>query len=74
MKCQEEERTTTPFSKHLSFYRPPPERKSKDANSVKRVRAKRTTDKNIDEQNQPVEDKEDAIGDQQVSYLCCVHL
>ena len=74
MKCQEEERKTTPFSEYLPFYRPPPERKSKDSNSVKRVRAKRTTDKNIDEQNQPVEEKEDAIDDQQVSYLCCVHL
>lgn len=54
----------------MSFYRPLPERKSKDANSVKRVRAKRSTNNDIDEQNQPVEDKDDVIDETQVSDLC----
>ena len=53
----------------MSFHRPPPERKSKDPNSVKRVRAKRPATKNVDEQNEPVVDIHDVIEEQQVSDL-----
>ena len=66
---QEGERITITFGMILSFYRPPPQRKSKDANSIKRVRAKRPATKNDDEQNVPVEDKGDVIEEQQVSDL-----
>ncbi|XP_078343229.1 uncharacterized protein LOC144628969 isoform X2 [Oculina patagonica] len=41
--------------------RAPPERKSKDVNSIKRVRAKRNTSRNINEQGESVEDKDDVI-------------
>ena len=60
------------FQCNLSFFRPPPERKSKDANNVKRVRAKRTTTKTDDKQNGQVEDKDDVIEEQQVSDMCLV--
>ena len=66
---QEGERITITFGMILPFYRPPPQRKSKDANIIKRVRAKRPATKNDDEQNVPVEDKGDVIEEQQVSDL-----
>jgi len=44
-------------------HRPPPERKSKDPNSIKRVRGKRPATKNVDEQNEPIVD---AIEEQQI--------
>lgn len=60
----------------MPFYRAPPKRKSKDVNSIKRVRAKRSTTRNIDEQGEQfehrdevIDDKDDVIDEQQVGDL-----